>query len=137
MELAQPEPSEKEFEQPNENQQIQNNAPVHDIEMEQFQMQPIEKEVLTVQKIEIILQFMYDLRSDPQAAVFDIPVNWRALELPDYPQIVKEPMDLQTLESKVKGHYRDDLGKLFTGYKYFEDFHHDLNLVWSNCKLFN
>ena len=37
---------------------------------------------------------MHDLRSDPQAAVFDIPVNWRALELPDYPQIVKEPMDL-------------------------------------------
>ena len=36
MELAQPEPSEKEFEQPNENQIIQNNAPVHDIEMEQF-----------------------------------------------------------------------------------------------------
>ena len=85
MELAQPEPSEKEFEQPNENQIIQNNAPVHDIEMEQFQVQPIEKEVLTEQKIEIILQFMYDLRSDPQAAVFDIPVNWRALELPDYP----------------------------------------------------
>ena len=80
---------------------------------------------------------MYDLRSDPQAAVFDIPVNWRALELPDYPQIVKEPMDLQTLEAKVNGHYRDDSGKLFTGYKYFEDFHHDLNLVWSNCKLFN
>jgi len=34
-----------------------------------------------------------------------MPVNWRALNIPDYPRIVKNPMDLQTLELKVRGQY--------------------------------
>ena len=92
---------------------------------------------MTPQKVEVILEFLHDLRSDPQAAVFDIPVNWRALNIPDYPHIVKNPMDLQTLEAKVRGEYKEGGGKVFKGYTYFDEFHADLNLVWSNCKLFN
>ena len=58
-----------------------------------------------------ILSFLEDLRSDPQAAAFNMPVNWRALNIPDYPQIVKNPMDLQTLEMKVRGQYILPSGK--------------------------
>ncbi len=59
------------------------------------------------EKIEAVLTFLDDLKSDPQAAVFQMPVNWRALNIPDYPQIVKNPMDLQTLEAKVRGEYKE------------------------------
>jgi len=41
-----------------------------------------------------ILAFLEDLRADPQAAAFNLPVNWRALNIPEYPNIVKNPMDL-------------------------------------------
>ena len=78
------------------------------------------------------------MRGDPQAAVFDMPVNWRALDIPDYPNIVKNPMDLQTLEAKIRGKHTSEMsGEDFKGYTYFEEFHADINLVWSNCKLFN
>ena len=43
------------------------------------------EEPMTQQKIGEILAFLEDLRSDPQAAAFNIPVNWRALNIPDYP----------------------------------------------------
>lgn len=42
-------------------------------------------EPMTAQKISQILAFLEDLRSDPQAAAFNMPVNWRALNIPDYP----------------------------------------------------
>ena len=92
---------------------------------------------MTEERIEVILTFLHDLKSDPQAAVFQMPVNWRALSIPDYPQIVKNPMDLQTLEAKARGEYKEAGGQLFAGYTYFDEFQADLDLVWSNCKLYN
>ena len=50
-----------------------------------------------------ILALLEDLRCDPQAAAFNMPVDWRSLDIPDYPVIVKNPMDMQTLELKVRG----------------------------------
>ena len=47
-----------------------------------------------------------------------MPVNWRALNIPDYPQIVKNPMDLQTLELKVVGQYVLANGTKCAPYKY-------------------
>ena len=85
-------------------------------------------EPMTAQKISQILAFLEDLRSDPQSAAFNMPVNWRALNIPDYPQIVKNPMDLQTLETKVRSQ------NIYTS---VQDFLDDLALIWSNCKLFN
>ena len=55
----------------------------------QINMEPINAKMTSQ-----ILAFLEDLRSDPQAAAFNMPVNWRALNIPDYPQIVKNPMDL-------------------------------------------
>ena len=78
-----------------------------------------------------------DLRCDPQAAAFNMPVNWQALNIPDYPLIVKKPMDLQTLEHKVNGQHVYEDGSMSPPYERVQEFIDDLNLIWSNCKLFN
>ncbi|KAG6609253.1 Transcription initiation factor TFIID [Phytophthora cinnamomi] len=54
-------------------------------------------------------------------------VNWEEWGLYDYLQVVKEPMDLGTIRSK--------LGK--NEYKKPAEFARDMRLVWDNCKLYN
>ena len=66
-----------------------------------------------------------------------MPVNWRALGIPDYPNIVKNPMDLQTLELKARGQYNLPSGQPCPPYQFVNEFIADLELIWSNCKLFN
>ena len=41
------------------------------------------------------------VRQNKYAWPFYKPVDWKALNLPDYPQIVKNPMDLSTIEKKL------------------------------------
>ena len=65
-----------------------------------------------------MLVFLNDLRSDPQAAAFNLAVNWRALKLFDYPTIVKNPMDLQTIEEKLRGVELSDKSQNGTKYQY-------------------
>ena len=45
----------------------------------------------------------------------------------DYPQIVKNPMDLATCKEKLLS------GKYAT----YEDAFNDIQLIWDNCKLYN
>jgi len=61
------------------------------------------------------------------AWVFHEPVNWRALNIPSYPQRIKEPMDLGTISKKVKE----------LRYRFLDDFFYDVGLVFSNAWLFN
>lgn len=49
------------------------------------------------------------------------------MELHDYPQIIKNPMDLGTVKSKLLS------GK----YKTYEEVFADIQLIWDNCKLYN
>eukprot|EP01122_Echinamoeba_exundans_P009700 TRINITY_DN3491_c1_g1_i1.p1 TRINITY_DN3491_c1_g1~~TRINITY_DN3491_c1_g1_i1.p1 ORF type:complete len:565 (-),score=187.74 TRINITY_DN3491_c1_g1_i1:242-1936(-) len=63
----------------------------------------------------------------PEAEPFNEPVDWRALELPTYPHIIKNPMDLGTvkemlLDSSIDTH--DKFAEL-------------VRLVFSNAQLFN
>lgn len=54
-------------------------------------------------------------------------VDWVTMNLPDYPEIIKKPMDLGTIRSRLSsGHYATLSG--------FAD---DVQLVWDNAKLFN
>ena len=46
-------------------------------------------------------------------------------------------MDLQTLELKVRGQYTLPSGLKCPPYRTIQEFIDDLNLIWSNCKLFN
>lgn len=55
------------------------------------------------------------------------PVDWQALGLPDYPTIVKEPMDLGTVEKKLKS----------GAYATSSQFAADVRKIWSNAILYN
>lgn len=55
------------------------------------------------------------------------PVDWKAWGLLDYPQKIKQPMDLGTIQLKLK---QDK-------YALFEDFQADVRLVWKNCMIYN
>jgi hypothetical protein len=67
------------------------------------------------------------LLNKPDAAPFSEPVDWRAMELFDYPKIVKKPMDLGTVKRKLD---RDQ-------YVDIEECAQDIRLIWNNCKMYN
>ena len=72
-------------------------------------------------------QLLKPLLRMPDAHYFLHPVDWRTLNIPDYPTIVKDPMDLGTIE-----------GKLSNGtYLSVDDFVRDVRLVFHNCRLYN
>lgn len=55
------------------------------------------------------------------------PVDWEGLNLPDYPHIIKRPMDLGTV--KTKFHAGDYISAL--------DFEQDIRLIFQNCFTYN
>lgn len=63
----------------------------------------------------------------PTAGAFLEPVDWRALDLPLYPQLIKRPMDLNTLKTKVL------TGEVTTPSKFAEL----MRLVYKNAMKFN
>lgn len=62
-----------------------------------------------------------------EAYDFKQPVDWKGMNLADYPNIVKNPMDLGTVERNLKANK----------YKIVEEFLDHIQLVWDNCKLYN
>lgn len=68
-----------------------------------------------------------ELRKAEAAWPFLRPVDWKTLQLDDYPLVVTEPMDLKTAGKKLKARQ----------YKSPASFWRDVNLIWSNCKKFN
>jgi bromodomain-containing factor 1 len=67
------------------------------------------------------------LQKLPGAWPFLAPVDWKALKLPTYPKIVKYPMDLGTVESKL----------LNGRYAIVRDFSGDMSQIWANAHMFN
>jgi len=65
------------------------------------------------------------LQKDKRASLFLFPVDYVALNLQDYPQIVKVPMDLSTVKKRI------------STYTKIESFIDDILLIWTNCKLYN
>mmetsp|Transcript_34666 Transcript_34666/g.83734 ORF Transcript_34666/g.83734 Transcript_34666/m.83734 type:complete len:234 (-) Transcript_34666:329-1030(-) len=63
----------------------------------------------------------------PDAEPFRVPVAWKELGLTDYPQLIKKPMDLGTVKTKI------DAGK----YSSINDAADDVRLVWKNCMTYN
>ncbi|OMJ13707.1 SWR1 complex bromodomain subunit bdf1 [Smittium culicis] len=67
------------------------------------------------------------LKKHGDAGPFLKPVDIVLLNIPDYPNVVKEPMDLSTVESKLKeGYYSSNF-----------DFIADMDLIFYNCYLYN
>jgi Bromodomain len=63
--------------------------------------------------------------TEPAMTPFEKPVSLH--DYPDYLQYVSEPMDLQTIEKKVKAN----------DYETPEDFEHDMNTMMKNCEVYN
>ena len=67
------------------------------------------------------------LQRNPRAGPFLMPVDWKALKLPQYPKMIKNPMDLGTIENKLTN----------SSYRTVRDFVDDVRLIWSNACTFN
>lgn len=72
-------------------------------------------------------EILSSIMEKPDAAIFSEPVDWEAQGLPDYPEIIKHPMDLGTIKVKLEG------GK-YTGH---DKFAHEMRLVWKNAMTYN
>ena len=82
---------------------------------------------LTKEQIANAVNLIDAICQDPNSEPFLEPVAWKELELIDYPQIVKNPMDLGTVKNR-----------LVTGkYATYEDFFTEIQQIWENCKLYN
>lgn len=68
-------------------------------------------------------KFIGEMRASPNAWPFLEPVTG----VPDYYDIIKEPIDLHTIS------YRIDDGE----YSSFEAFERDVNLIFQNCRIYN
>ena len=67
------------------------------------------------------------LQNKTEAKEFLEPVDWNLLDLPDYPKVIKNPMDLHTAETKLnKGVYSNAV-----------EFSKDMELIWSNAMVYN
>eukprot|EP00934_Nitzschia_sp_Nitz4_P009288 Nitzschia sp. Nitz4//scaffold5_size260463//251124//251957//NITZ4_001033-RA/size260463-augustus-gene-0.112-mRNA-1//-1//CDS//3329555493//9278//frame0 len=58
---------------------------------------------------------------------FRVPVDWKAMGLFDYPQIIKKPMDLGTVKKKIAARK----------YSTLQEAADDVRQVWTNCMTYN
>mmetsp|Transcript_21403 Transcript_21403/g.34619 ORF Transcript_21403/g.34619 Transcript_21403/m.34619 type:complete len:368 (-) Transcript_21403:86-1189(-) len=79
------------------------------------------------QEMQRCLQLLTAIQSRSDAEVFLHPVDWKTLGLDDYPKIIKQPMDLGTVERKLtNGKYKD-----------IDGFAKDMRLIWDNTMTYN
>lgn len=73
-------------------------------------------------------QLVKSLMKRSQGVHFSRPVEWKKMELFDYPKLIKQPMDLGTVSEQLQkpGHYSR-----------LEGFVNDVRLVWKNAFIFN
>ena len=67
--------------------------------------------------------------------LFNEPVDPVSLGLPNYFDVVKEPMDLGTILSRLSAGEQQDWAKC--EYQTAEAVYRDVSLVWHNCVLYN
>lgn len=71
----------------------------------------------------LVSQFYAKADAEP----FREPVDWQALGLFDYPQVIKKPMDLGLVKKKLND----------GTYKTIHDAADDIRLIWKNCMAYN
>lgn len=72
-------------------------------------------------------QLLSGLINAYDSIAFREPVDWKALNLMDYPTIITNPMDLSTVKRKIAT----------KSYENVEDCLEDINLIWENAKTYN
>ena len=78
-------------------------------------------------ELEAMSKLLTQLYARADASPFREPVDWKALGLFNYPQIIKRPMDLGTVKRKLTE------GKYKTVFEAAED----VRLIWTNCMTYN
>ncbi|KAG5438583.1 hypothetical protein PCANB_002688 [Pneumocystis canis] len=73
----------------------------------------------------ILQHLLVEMQNHPSAWPFVQPVNKD--EVPDYYDVIKEPMDLSTMEFKLENNQYDSV----------ESFLHDAKLIFNNCRSYN
>ena len=67
------------------------------------------------------------IQNKSEAKAFMEPVDWKMLDLPDYPKVIKNPMDLHTVEIKL------DTGAYWSAL----ELSGDMELIWANAMKYN
>ncbi|KAK8791691.1 hypothetical protein WA588_002001 [Blastocystis sp. NMH] len=77
--------------------------------------------------MEMCKKIVADFMQMPESSAFLEPVPWKEWGLDDYPRIIKQPMDLGTVNRKITtGEYKD-----------IYEFAYDMRLIWRNCCTYN
>ncbi|CAL6085749.1 Bromodomain-containing_protein [Hexamita inflata] len=74
-----------------------------------------------------LLEIINRTKKNQASKYFRVPVDYEFLQLHDYLNIIKRPMDLETLASNLRASHYHKLG----------DFLLDLSLIFSNCRRYN
>ncbi|KAI8874024.1 Bromodomain-containing protein, partial [Ramicandelaber brevisporus] len=75
----------------------------------------------------VMIRDFFKRNHNPYALPFHYPVDWRAMNIPDYPFVVKKPMDMSTMRKKIEErHYADA-----------SEFEADFRLMLNNCFTYN
>jgi bromodomain-containing factor 1 len=82
---------------------------------------------MTLDQIKYCGAIMRNLKKHRDAAPFIHPVDYIKLNIPDYPHIIKRPIDLTTIDKKLKHH----------DYNHVNQFVDDIRLLFNNCYKFN
>lgn len=70
-------------------------------------------------------------------ADFRYPVNWKEMGLLDYPTVIKQPMDLGTIDVKDCSLYHFQKKMNRDVYKTPAEFIYDMRLIYKNCMRYN
>lgn len=73
------------------------------------------------------INIVKSLKNHPYSFPFLYPVDPVMLGIVDYFEIIKYPMDLGTLDSKLKNN----------SYNNIQEFKSELDLIWNNCYTYN
>ena len=77
--------------------------------------------------LSLIGTLIKSLESNPDSYEFLQPVDYIGLGLHDYPTVIKNPMDISSVKTKLNsGQYPTAEAALL-----------DLQLIWDNCKYYN
>ncbi|KAF9397339.1 hypothetical protein BGX21_008954, partial [Mortierella sp. AD011] len=87
----------------------------------------VRKPGMTREQLKFCSSILKELKRHRDAGPFLAPVDPVLLNIPDYPSIIKNPMDLSTVENKLNA----------VEYETFEDFGKDIKLIFDNCYLYN
>eukprot|EP00292_Cryptomonas_paramecium_P004682 CAMPEP_0113693274 /NCGR_PEP_ID=MMETSP0038_2-20120614/19570_1 /TAXON_ID=2898 /ORGANISM="Cryptomonas paramecium" /LENGTH=808 /DNA_ID=CAMNT_0000615321 /DNA_START=253 /DNA_END=2676 /DNA_ORIENTATION=- /assembly_acc=CAM_ASM_000170 len=105
------------------------------IEFPRWQLGTLDGKLQLEKTLKQCLSLVKDLSKRKNGFTFAVPVDPISLGLPDYFDIVKDPMDLSTIQRSLEmGFYLqgDHSGK--TGLRLFME---ELDLIWTNAMLYN